>query len=331
MNERSNKFLESERSFKDLLGQASPRPMPSAEDTEIARSAVHAEWQAVARQTTQRRRIVSFAAAATVLIALAVVLNVVRVPTIPVVQVAAIDRSVGSIYVLGEQSQLLAMPDNASITSGQTIVTAAESGLGLTWGTGGSLRIGADSRVTFDSADAIRLESGVLYFDSAGMPQDTAFNIETVHGSVTHLGTQYMVDVHGDTIGVSVREGAVSLDGTYYAENAEQGERIEITGNARPARLNIRTHGEAWAWVEAVAPAATFHGRAAIDLIEWVARETGLGFEFADAAARNNADNRIDGVKLADDPRTALRQGLALVGLSADIHDGVIRIFSEAH
>ena len=330
MMKRADERLESEQSFEELLGRATPRPMPSEEDTALVREAVHAEWQAVTRDATRRRRFVSLAAAATVLVALALVVNTARLPLMPAVQVAAIDRSVGSVYVLGEQSQLLAMPTNASITTDQTIVTANGSGLGLAWGTGGSLRIGEDSRVTFISDEVVQLASGRIYFDSEGMPPEATLSILTEHGIVTHLGTQYMVGVEPDTIEVSVREGKVLIDGFYHKAEAEEGEMVTMTGSARPAVLNISGYGDDWAWIEVVAPVRSWNGHKLLDLIEWVAHETGLSFEIVGTSVVELVNDEVLRGDFDDDPRTALRQGLRTFDLVHRIEDGVIYISEGA-
>ncbi len=197
----------------------------------MIREAVQAEWQAVTGRRHSRTRLTRFAIAATVLLAVIASFNMLRESGIAPVQVATINKSYGSI-LLGNQSQLNELSDFSTITAGQSIVTRTDSGISLEWGRGGSLRIDANTRVEFISADAIYLRSGRIYFDStppeliAGIPGGSAatqFRIKTDHGTVTHVGTQYMTFTDGGELTVSVREGRVSMNGNYHNETVLEG------------------------------------------------------------------------------------------------------------
>lgn len=322
-----NAILESETSFEDLLGRAATRPMPSAGDTEIARSAVRAEWRAVTHKRKRQRRFISLAAAASVLLVFALVVRIAITPPVTPVQVASIDKSIGSIYVLGEQSRLQATGDLSSISAGQTIVTGKASGLGLAWGNGGSLRIDANSRVAFLSASAIELVSGRMYFDSMNASVD--LDVQTEFGVIRHLGTQYIGHVDAQSLSVSVREGRVAVDGLYFGEVvAEPRQSLTIIGNARPQLQNISPYGDEWRWIELTAPPANFNGKTIYELLLWVARETGLTFEFDDPDVESLVRKETLKGLVDTEPRTALRQGLLSADLGYDINiiKGVIHI-----
>ena len=325
-NDGDNAILESEKSFEDLLGRTSPRRAPTTDDTEAAKDAVHAEWLVVIHKRKRLRRFASFAAAASILFALATIINVTNTPFVKQPQVASINQSLGSIYVLGEQSRLQATGNLSSISAGQTIVTGKESGLGLAWGSGGSLRIDADSRVTFVSTTVIKLESGRVYFDSMNL--EAQFEVHTEHGVVTHLGTQYMSSVSAQSLSVSVREGSVSVDGLYYDEIAEARQRLTLTGSARPEVLNISPFGDEWAWVEATAPPTSFDGKTIFEFLQWVARETGFEIEFENASVETVARTSFLSGDVDSEPRVALRQRLLTTDLDYDLEfeKGVIHI-----
>ena len=255
------------------------------------------------------------------------VVNFTNTPPISAVQVASIDKSIGSIYVLGEQSRLQAAGNLSSIAAGQTIVTGKDSGLGLSWGGGGSLRIDADSRVTFVTPTAIALESGRVYFDS--MDVDVELEIQTEFGSVRHLGTQYMTTIGKQSLSVSVRDGKVAVDGLYYDEVAEAREQLTLSGRARPQVLSILPYGDEWSWVETTAPLNSFDGKTIYEFLQWVARETGFEIEFEDPEIEQMALIETFGGEVSAEPRVALRQGLLLFGLDYEdrgIEKGVIRI-----
>lgn len=327
MTNSVDKSLESERSFEALLGRATPRPAPSAEDSNRAREAVYAEWQSVTRQGLRRRRLVSLAAAATVIVAVALVINLVRAPATVAIQVATIGKSVGSIYVYTDSSPGQVVDDLSTISAGQTIRTESASSVALDWGEGGSLRIAENSRINFDSENSIELVSGLVYFDSYDAPAGS-FEIRSPLGVVTHVGTQYMVGVDNEQLAVSVRDGIVEIEGNTYDADAKAGQRVVLEGSARPVTLNFPGYGDAWRWIEATSTKPALDGKSTYEFLIWVARETGLELDISgvDTVTAVNTTLVSGADNLSDDPRTALRQWLAIIDLHAEIDNGIIRV-----
>ena len=324
--------LSNDRALEQLLRQVPPRPTPPELDAERVRSAVHTEWTHMTGKRRVLRRLTTFAIAATVLLVVGVTLNTLRVPSAVPVTVATIDKSIGSIYLLGEQSERQEINDLSIITAGQTILTGHDSGLGLVWGAGGSLRIDEDSRIEFISEGAIVLRSGRVYFDSqpsglvAGITTGAAapFEIRTEQGVVSHVGTQFMTSVDARSLSVSVREGQVMIDGGTYNETAEEGERIRFSGRGRPEIVNIRRHGGAWNWTEAVAPSIDVDKRSTHEFLTWVSRETGLQLRYRDASAESaaNRDTLTGTVRIP--PRDALDFWAPTVSVKWRIEGGMI-------
>jgi ferric-dicitrate binding protein FerR (iron transport regulator) len=210
--------------LEDLLRHAPPRPTPSQEDEVAVRAAVRQEWRELTDRRQKRRRIAQYAIAATVLVGVFAGFNAFRGPTVEAVQVATIEKNIGPVYLLGEQAELRETADLANIVSGQIIVTGADAGLSIAWGSGGSIRIDENSRIEFTDSQSVFLESGRVYFDSQNTPMvagidkvgELGVTLRTEFGDVEHLGTQYMTEVAADTLIVSVREGRVAIDGTYH-------------------------------------------------------------------------------------------------------------------
>jgi ferric-dicitrate binding protein FerR (iron transport regulator) len=329
--------LRSNDAIEALLQHAVPRPVPPAADKALVRDAVHAEWQAVSRGYSRRQQFRNFAIAATVLMALVVAFNALRVENAAPVHVATINKSHGAIYLLGDGSELRELTDLATVTAGQIILTGADAGIGLQWQNGGSLRVAANSRVELLTADSVYLRSGRLYFDSmrsalapvaANQPSaaEAQLVIDTPHGSVAHLGTQYMAFVDAERLAVSVREGEVRVDGRFYEETASAGQQLTLTGGGRPGVVNISRYGDAWAWAEATAPAAELDGRTVYEFLLWVSRETGLELEFeADSAAELARKERLRGT-VDTEPTNALRIWMLGVDLDARVEGGVIYV-----
>jgi ferric-dicitrate binding protein FerR (iron transport regulator) len=333
MTER-NETLGTDEAIEALLRRAPPRPAPSAEDMAGVREVVRAEWQAVSGTRRTRRRTISLAAAATVVLAIAATINVLRVPSAVPVPVATIDRTSGSIYLLGEQAELRETQKLAELTAGQTLVTGPDSGVGIAWNNGGSLRIDEDTRVEFVSPGEIALRSGRVYFDSqqtslqAGITQSSIarFAIRTEHGVVKHVGTQYMTGINGGALTISVREGEVNVENAYQQATAVAGQQVTVVGNNRPTYTNIRRHGDNWGWVEHLAPEINIDQRSAYEFISWAGRESGREIRFvSDAVERRAHNTKMTGsVKL--EPQLALDTMLQVTDLDAHIEDGWIVI-----
>jgi len=319
--------------LEDLLRHASPRPTPSREDEAAVRTAVRQEWRELTDRRQKRRRIVQYAVAATVLVGVFAGFNVFRGPTVVAVQVATIEKNIGPVYLLGEQAELRETVELASIMSGQVIVTGADAGLSIAWGSGGSIRIDENSRIEFTDGRSVFLESGRVYFDSqrapmvagidaGGMPGVT---LRTEFGNIEHLGTQYMTEVYADTLVVSVREGQVAIDGTYHDHLASPGQQVTIIGAEQPSVLSINAYGEAWSWVNRTTPAADVDGKSLHEFLTWVCREMGLEMKF-EGQAETVARNAILKGRIDTEPAEALRQRLATAALDWRIDEGVIYI-----
>jgi hypothetical protein len=324
-----------EDAVETLLEQASPRPTPPGKDEEMIREAVFSEWQTVTGRRRTRTKVIRFVLAASVLLGVAVTVNVLQESGIAPVQVATIAKSHGSIHVRGEESQMRELRDLTSIMSGQWIITDHDSGIGLAWGNGGSLRIAADTRIEFVSAEEVLLHSGRIYFDStpselianiSAGSGDATLRILTNHGTVSHLGTQYMTYTSDSELTVSVREGEVAVDGTYHDEKVLAGQQLSIMGSARPSVANFPRHGEAWKWIEEVSPEAEIDGRSVDVFLNWVSRETGLRIEYADATTKQMAQDVVLNGTIILDPRAALGFWVETTDLNWHVEEGAIKV-----
>ena len=165
--------IESDRTIESVFDHAVVRPEPPDRTEVEVRSFVMAEW----RSQVQRRRrltIVNWALAASVALAAYVGFDLLRsTPSAPPEIVARIDFSQGPVTVVDDQVHRTPDPDGA-LLSGQTIQTPGDAALALAWVSGGSLRIGAESRVRLLATNEVELQRGMLYFDSEGSTSNTA-------------------------------------------------------------------------------------------------------------------------------------------------------------
>jgi len=323
----------SDDALEKLLERASPRPTPSEADKAAVRRAVRAEWQNVSGRHQTRRRVLRFAIAATVLIGVFSVFNVVRLPSVKAVQVATIEKSFGSVYLLGEASELRETRDLSTVLSGQTIVTGNETGIALAWGGGGSLRVDENTRVKFESENAVYVKAGRIYFDSspllfeagASTARKAGFVVRTDYGEVAHLGTQFMTDVNASELTVSVREGQVTVEGQYHSHVATSGQQLKLSGRQQPAVLSISRSGSSWDWVSRTSPAADVDGKTLHEYLLWACRELGLELKYEGEAEQVARLAKLKGT-INSEPAEALQHRMATAALESRINEGVIYV-----
>lgn len=321
--------VRSDDALEQLLKHASPRPAPSQPDTDAVRQAVRAEWQSVSDRHRSRRRVLSFAIAATVLVGVFSMFSIFRPPLVEGAHVASIEKSFGPIYLLGEKAELRETRNLSDVLTGQTIVTGDKAGIALAWGNGGSLRIDEKTRVEFTNDEFVYLRSGRIYFDSepsaliaSTVAGETGeFIVQTDHGDVAHIGTQFMAGVAVGTLKVSVREGEVSVDGKHMSHVASSGEQVTFSGRQRPVVLSINRSGESWDWVGRTSPPADVDGKSIHEFLLWISRETGLEPRFEGQAERVARTEILKGTIDAE-PLDALPRWMATTALSYSIDEG---------
>lgn len=312
-----------------LLEHALPRPRPPADDEQLVRDAVYAEWQKVTGQRRSRRNVVRFALAASALLAVAMTFNAFRPMDVAPAQVASIGKSHGPVHLLGEHDEYRDLADAEAVYAGQVILTGDDAGIGLDWGMGGSLRVDQRTRIEFESDESIYLHSGRIYFDSAAAGSQALLTINTDHGSLTHVGTQYMAESNSGMLIVSVREGEVEIAGHFYDQTATDGKQVRITGSGRPSIADLPGHGGAWAWVEAMSPNIDLDGMSTHDFIAWVGRETGHKIAYASADAEAIATRGTLKGTVNTDPRNALRVRMMGEDLSYKFDGGTIIVSTK--
>ena len=325
-----------DKSLEQLLSKATPRPVPGKEHTAAAREALRAEWKGVTGKHRSRRRILHFAVAASVLVAVFSLFNTLRVPVVDLVQVASIQKSFGSIYFVSEQSIVTPADSQQNVHLGETISTGADGGIALAWLDGGSLRLDENTTVEFKDDNTVYLHEGQIYFDSipsnliagASKADPGSFAIETDYGRVEHVGTQFVTGVDENMLQVSVREGLVEVDGQYYQHTAKRGEQIRFIGRQQPVVLRFAEYGEAWDWVAERSPAVEVDGRSLDEFLGWVGRELGREIQYSVTAKEKIAQNPEGLLKgrVSDEPSDALRMRMATVGLNARFEEGVIHV-----
>jgi ferric-dicitrate binding protein FerR (iron transport regulator) len=263
--------------IEELLREVGARDEPSTEAMQDIRTAVHAEWQAMVEERRRQRRNVAWRIAASLVLAVLIATFAGRFIAPEPVQVASVVNIDGRLLTSGTDTDPHISAIGQPVMVGDTVQTDDRSRAALGFPSGLSLRLDHTTRVTVSAVDQIELASGALYIDahpsSAG---SHGLTIETSAGSVRHLGTQYEVRTHGDSVQVSVREGRVLVTAPNGSNNTgEAGQVLRLSTNGQVTRSTLPPHDPRWQWAAQAAPAFDIDNQTLAAFLLWIARETG--------------------------------------------------------
>lgn len=298
-----------ERLLARLIGLAGPRPQPPQSMRDAVRSATEQAWQRHL-QRVRRRRLGLLALAAT-LTAVAVGVGIaVDVQREPPPWVAQVDRSVGRLE-LAHGEEWRPLEKSGRIAAGARLRTAAESGAGLLMSNGSSLRVSAETLLRLVTPLEISLEQGLIYIDSGPeTPGDVV--VRAGRATVREKGTQFAVHAASAGLGVSVREGSVSVAVADTTFEAGAGERLELMPSGAVRRGAISANDPQWQWALALAPSFDTDGRSLTEFLNWVSRETGRAVTFVTPAIQRAANGTmLHGSITGLDPDDALSAVMA--------------------
>jgi ferric-dicitrate binding protein FerR (iron transport regulator) len=290
----------------ELLRLAGRRPEPADFRTARVRAAVEAEWRKAIKRRDRRTLLqwVGLAvAASTVLVAAgkwllpssgttpsskdaaARALNAVASSNSAVV--ARLARASGLVTIAENRTDAwrLLGPGGA-VNSGAGIRTDAQSRAALALARGQSLRLDMDTLIVIESDARIRLERGSVYLDSGKRGTAGGVEIITPFGTLRDVGTQFEVSLTGSGLRVRVREGEVALTHRDVRVAATQGESVSVTRDGTVTRALVPITGPEWAWASAAAPTFALEDASLEAFLDWVSREEGWDWHFADAASK---------------------------------------------
>ena len=326
-----------EEALEQLFKRASPRLLPPEEDERIVREALYAEWDQLMGRRQRRRSVVQWAMAASVLIvvgavALTVVPNLLQSPP----QVAAhVERVLGPSELEEDGAWHALTAEPRKLYADHVLKTSTGGRVGIRLAGGGALRLDQNSELRLERNGEVELKRGALYFDSrseGGLPGK--IKVRTAFGTVRNVGTVFTASVSDSGLDVRVREGKVQTGGPHeltgraaHTRTGQRiGQRIELPSSGPPRITDISVYGEEWKWVERIAPSFDLEGRRVVEFLEWVARETGLGIQYATSEVEQMArEEEFYGIQFKREPLDALEMALMTVGLKHELRqDGVI-------
>ena len=244
---------------------------------------VRKEWQKDAARRRYRRWAVPIALAASVVIAVTMLLQ--PPPSAP-------DRiAIGTIARVVGYTGTAALPAiGEPVYTGEVLTTGSGQKLSVVINNAESLRLDQNTTLAFVAKDEFRLDSGRIYADTGDfMYRDGGLVIHTAMGTVTDVGTQFAVQVAAEQLDVAVREGRVDVSRGPSEFVAVAGERLSLVEDDEPAVAAIEPHDPYWEWTASLAPAFDIENKSLLDFLRWVARETGRELVFEDNELRMSA------------------------------------------
>jgi ferric-dicitrate binding protein FerR (iron transport regulator) len=191
-----------------------------------------------------------------------------------------------------------------------------------------SLRMAPGTRLVWRGKDRLQLLRGQVYLDSGVEAQRTGhvLVIEAADARFEHVGTQFLVALSGEELDVKVREGTVRVRAAgevVLLESGEQGRlRREGSNVVSIERFLAATSGEAWSWVDSLAPSLEINDQNLLSVLQRAAHEGGLELRFESTQLERQARETIlHGPALGMPPRQALDAILMTTGFVA-VPDG---------
>jgi ferric-dicitrate binding protein FerR (iron transport regulator) len=235
----------------------------------------------------RQRRSIAWRVAASLVLAVFIATFARRfVEPVPV-QVASVVNIDGRMTYMADDADAHAGAIGQAVLVGETMQTDAGSRAALAFPSGLSVRVDHSTRFTVAAADRIELSAGALYIDApSAKASNDPLTISTPAGSVRHLGTQYEVRTHADSVQVSVREGRVLVTAANGANNTgEAGQMLRLSASGDVTRTTLAATDPQWQWTLEAAPVFDIDNQTLSSFLQWIARETGRRVVYASPRA----------------------------------------------
>jgi len=257
-----------EKTIRDLLQSAGPRPAMTAED-EAIRHAARGVWQVRYARKSRRTLWLALAAASIAGLTLAWWIATRDSEPRPPLVAAHVEKSSG----VGSLSPGEALLAGAIVDTEDGRAALRMPGLQ-------SVRLDVGTSIRLLAPALVQLDRGAVYVDSEHRGRVV---IRTSAGDVSPAGTQFEVRVDGSRLRVRVREGNVTIASRLAAA---AGDEIRVD-RGQVTRGRIAAADPAWDWTQAVSPVPEIEGRSVRIFLDWIAREKGWRLRFASPKAES--------------------------------------------
>lgn len=302
---------ENELQIADLLQKVGPRTHPSAEISAEIKANVKLVWQNEVTQQannresigneishnkiSNRKGIISFALAASVLIAVGI--NLSNTPVDQIETIATVIKSVNNVeyqFNSGDWQSLGQSP----IAASYKIRTGSDSYTAIRLTNGMDIRIGENTTLEITNLNEVFLNTGTLYVDSNAAEAD--INVRTPFGQAVDIGTQFEVKVSPQHWQVQVRDGQVEMKDDTEVFLLDSGYRLQISENDTVNRSTIDSDDDSWQWINNVSTPFKLEGATVSRYLEWFSKESGKKIEYQSESARVAANKTILGGPTVD-------------------------------
>ena len=257
-----------------LMNLAGLRPAVSADIEARVYNHVQQEWRNSLPVSQTRKWAVPLALAASILIAVTLMINPVGVEGALVGSVARVSNEFGAT------TATLSVGD--AVRAGDTLTTRNGQLLNIALPDNTSLRLAQNTSLQLDGPYRVTLVAGTVYADSGFLPsQGNKLAIQTEVGVITDIGTQFLVSFVGAELGVAVREGRVDVTAERDIYTARAGESLMSQVGSPAITGRIGATDRVWDWTLDVASDFEIENNSLLDFLEWVSRETGKELIFA--------------------------------------------------
>lgn len=201
---------------------------------------------------------------------------------------AQVARSIGPLRLVRNDQPLGAMR-GTWLNVGETLDTGVNGAVVLILPGGREVRL-ENAMLKISSSSDVQLLRGRMYIDSHGAAN--SLRIMAGAATVRDVGTQFVVDLRGETTRILVREGSVSVRAhrtdMALTATAEQGEALLIdrSGFARSA---VATNSQEWQWTQRISPGYVGSARSVDAFLKWAASELGEPLRYSTPAAETLA------------------------------------------
>jgi hypothetical protein len=219
----------------------------------------------------------------------------------------------GNVEVVDARTSGL-LHERDELRAGQTVRLRSGTLLALRYG-GADVRLNSNAVVVLHP-NQLELVRGDIYVDAGPA---VALTIVTPFGTLTHVGTQFLVSVTETEVRAAVREGAVEIDSISQRKTIKAAEGAVAAAIAPDGTLTVQaiaSSGGPWSWVVEATPGYTIDGRSADELLVWATRQLGTKLNYQTEATRIHSRSVVlhGGIRAV-----SVAQGLAVLRAATDL------------
>jgi len=308
---------DSEDRLEALFEGVAPRPVPPDAAREKALAAAREAFESLKRRRRQRLG-AGLALAASAVIAWFLA-STQFLPAEPfMVELADVQGLVMNGQPVSPDSRRLEVSPGSRMETRQPIR--------LVVGQSTDFRINQQSSIVWQSADRLELIQGAVYVDTGDQDDMT---IVTARGTVSDIGTRFLVSLRDDALEVAMRSGTTLVDSELgrFEANAADGRGDVLTISDRQVSSAVApTSDDRWQWIHQVSKG--YDSDRIQVVLEQIADDLGLNLEYEDAGTRAWVMNqRLLGESLAAlEPRQALNVLSAAAGVEVKEAGGSLSV-----